>query len=95
MVHTGVPASSSAWMLASSSGPPCARQVEPNAAISACLPRHVARALEELGVLRVRARPAALDEGDAELVEPLRDAQLVVAESEMPSRWVPSRSVVS
>ena len=34
-------------------------------------------AREELGVLRVRAGPAALDEADAELVEVGRDGQLV------------------
>src|SRR5262249_10156900 len=33
---------------------------------------------EELLVARVRARPAALDVLDAELVQPLRDAELVV-----------------
>jgi hypothetical protein len=38
----------------------------------------VARATEELRVLGVRGRPAALDEVDAEVVELLGDAQLVV-----------------
>ena len=37
----------------------------------------VLRAPEELGVLGVRARPAALDEPDAEVVEVPRDGQLV------------------
>src|SRR6188472_1350887 len=39
----------------------------------------IATALEEFGVLRVGAGPAALDEGHPEAVEPLGDAQLVVA----------------
>ncbi len=34
-------------------------------------------ALEELVVLRVGSWPSALDEGDAELVEQLRDLELV------------------
>ena len=37
----------------------------------------LASAAEELGVLRVGARPAALDEADAELVDVPRDVQLV------------------
>ncbi len=41
------------------------------------LPADVARSLEELDVLRVRAGPAALDVGHPELVEHPRDAQLV------------------
>ena len=40
--------------------------------------RHLPHAAEELDVLRVRRRETALDEIDAERVEPLHDAQLVV-----------------
>src|SRR5690606_11849182 len=40
-------------------------------------PLPVTGALEELGVLRVGARPTALDEGDPELVQALRDPELV------------------
>ena len=36
------------------------------------------RCLEERLVARIRSRPAALDVGDAEVVEPLGDAQLVL-----------------
>ena len=76
-VQTGVCASSSALMLASSSGLPPTRQVDPKAAILACCHGMSLRALEELGVFRIRAGPAAFDEGHAQFVELLRDAQLV------------------
>ena len=53
------------------------RRVEPNAASRARRNVRCLRLLEELDVLGVRARPAALDVVDAEGVEPLGDAQLV------------------
>ena len=77
-VQTGAPESSSAWTLASSSGLPPTRQVEPKAAMRRVLQRHVAGPGEELDVLGVGAGPAALDEGHAELVEPAGDPQLVL-----------------
>jgi hypothetical protein len=40
--------------------------------------RRLPHALKEVGVLRVRARPAALDVVDAQVVEPLRDLALVL-----------------
>ena len=42
------------------------------------LPLHVAGALEEFNILRIRAGPAAFDEGHAEIIESLRDADFVV-----------------
>ncbi len=54
--------------------PRAAERREPSA-----LQRHVPHAGEELGVLRVGARPAALDQIDAERVEPLGDRDLVGA----------------
>ena len=50
---------------------------------------------EELLVARIRARPAALDVVDAEGVETLGDAQLVVEREADVLRLAPSRSVVS
>ena len=41
-------------------------------------PLHVARALEEFNVLRVGSGPAAFDEGHAEIIESLRDADFVI-----------------
>ena len=92
-VQTGAPESSSAR--ASSRRPRGChpRGVEPNAAIAARR-QGSSRALEELGVLEVRARPAALDERDAGSSSRRAD-RLVLARGGMPSRWVPSRSVVS
>ena len=43
------------------------------------LPLQVLRALEELDVLRIRARPAAFDERHPEGIQVLRDTKLVVA----------------
>jgi hypothetical protein len=59
-------------------------------------PRDVAGAAEELDVLGVGARPAALDERDAERVELLRDAELVAALERDPLalRAVAQRGVV-
>ena len=54
------------------------RRVEPKAATLACRSFSFAHGLEERRVARVRARPAALDVVDAEGVEPLGDAQLVL-----------------
>ena len=55
-----------------------ARRVAPKAASVACRRSSSSRgAAEELGVLGVRARPAALDVADAEPVELARDRQLV------------------
>src|SRR6266508_4316560 len=60
------------------------------------LPLHPAGPLEEFGVLRVRARPPALDERDAEVVEPSRDPELVLARQRDPLalRAVPQGGVV-
>ena len=65
--------------VASSSTLPRGRRVEPNATsvlVASC--SSVCGAGEELDVLRVGARPAALDEVHAEVVELLGDAQLVL-----------------
>ena len=43
------------------------------------LPRFLAREFEERGVLRIRARPAALNKRHSEFVELARDTQLVVS----------------
>ena len=75
---TGVPASTSACTLGSSSTRYRASRVAPNAVRLGVRERQVARAREELLVLRIRPRPSALDVVDAELVELLRDEQLVV-----------------
>ena len=77
-VTTSAPLSSSARMLASSCTAELARRVLPKAVSLAWVRLRLFRLLEELLVLRVGARPAALDEVDAELVQPLRDAQLVM-----------------
>ena len=60
------------------------------------LPGEIARPGEELGVLGVGARPPALDEGHAQLVEPAGDPQLVVAgeRDALALRAVPQRGVV-
>ena len=59
-------------------GPDAAWRVLPNALSRARCSRFLAHGDEELRVLRVRARPAALDVVDAELVQPARDRELVV-----------------
>ncbi len=51
--------------------------------------------LEKLPVLRVGARPTALDVLHAEAVELLGDPELVGNGEGEPSAWLPSRSVVS
>src|SRR6516164_3772409 len=53
------------------------RRVMPNAATLACRSLR-SRALEILEVLRVGKRVAALDVVDAEVIEPLRDAELIL-----------------
>ena len=50
---------------------------------------------EELGVLGHRPRPAALDVADPQRVEMAGDRELVGDRVADPSRWAPSRSVVS
>src|SRR5690242_542639 len=42
-------------------------------------PFHVTGAFKELNILRIRARPAAFDEGHAEFIQSLRHADLVIA----------------
>ena len=78
MVTTGGPASTSAWILLSSCGRTPGRRVEPKARDLGGLEDGVLDALEEAQVLGVRARPATLDVVDAEGVEPLGDADLVL-----------------
>ena len=77
IVTTGVSAATSSRRFGSSSGLLERWRVDPNAASFAPLPGHRPGGREELDVLGVGARPAALDEGHAELVEHPRDAQLV------------------
>ena len=79
-MHTaGVPASTRLRSVASSSTLPRGRRVEPKATSVDGGQRELALgAGEELDVLGVGARPAALDEVDAEDVELLGDAQLVL-----------------
>jgi len=94
-VHTGVPASSSARMLASSSGPAPARQVEPKAARSARFQ----------GRSRARAKNSAslgFEPGQPPSMKAIPSSSrrramrsLSSTEREIPSRWVPSRRVVS
>ena len=78
MATAGVSASSSARRFASPSGRDArlARAAEGDEPRVAQLQR--ARAPEELGVLGVGGRPAALDVVDAEGVEQPRDAELVL-----------------
>ena len=54
------------------------RRVMPKAQTFACCKRKVADGLEVLEVLGVRKRVAALDEIDAELVEPAGEEELVL-----------------
>ena len=77
-VTTPAPLSRSAATSGSSAARTPARRVAPNAA-SLRVPQVelVAGPAEELGVLGVGARPAALDVADAEVVELPRDVQLV------------------
>jgi hypothetical protein len=81
--------------LASLSGVPCTRQVEPNAAMTAV--RH--------GTSRARSKNSAsfgLDPGQPPSMNANPNSSrrwatriLSAADSEMPARWVPSLSVVS
>jgi len=95
MVQTGVPASRSARMFASSSGFPPARQTEPNAAIAEHFQgRSRAR--------RKNSTSFGFDPGhppstNATPSSSSRRAMRSLSshEREIPSRWVPSRSVVS
>ena len=43
------------------------------------LPLHIAGALEEFNILRIRTRPAAFDKSDAKFIKFLRDANFVIA----------------
>ena len=77
-VTTPAPESRSAATSGSSAAATPARRVAPKAASCACSQVELlAGAAEELGVLGVGARPAALDEAHAEAVELPRDRQLV------------------
>ena len=78
MVTTGVSASSRALRQVSSSAAAFLRRVMPKAATLACFSGELADRLEVLEVLGVRERVAALDEVDAQLVEPAGDEQLVL-----------------
>ena len=78
MQTTGVCASISARRIGSPSALPPALRVMPNAVSFACLSDSDLRALEELDVLRVRARVAALDEVNPEAVQQARNLQLVL-----------------
>ncbi len=94
-VHTGAPESTSARMLASSSGPPPTRHVEPKAVMAAVFQ----------GSARAREKNSAsfgFEPGHppSMKVTPSSSSRCAMAilssqEREMPSRWVPSRSVVS
>ena len=84
-------------MLGSSSGAICARRVEPNAVDQRVLAtaQSRARAKNSASFGFEPGQPPSM-KATPNCVEPLGDAQLVVAAcSEMPSRCVPSRSVVS
>ena len=94
-VQTGAPESSSALMLASSSGVPPTRQVEPNAAMSACS-HFIAFARSK------NSTSFGLDPGQPPSMKatPSSSSRFAIRilssqEREIPSRWVPSRSVVS
>ena len=78
METTGVPASTSARTLRSSSTGFLAKRVEPKAVSLACLSFSSRGAGEELLVLGIGAGPAALDVVDAQLVQLLRNDELVV-----------------
>ena len=75
---TGVPASTSARTLRSSSTGFLAKRVEPKAVSRACCSFSSRGAREELLVLGIGAGPAALDVVDAQLVQLLRDDELVI-----------------
>ena len=78
-VTTEAPDSRSAATSGSSAAFSPARRVAPNAAsVALRSPSSDLGAPEELGVLGIGARPAALDVADAELVEVPRDVQLVL-----------------
>ena len=77
-VQTGAPAAIIACMPGSSAAATPRRRVMPNAHTCACFSGRSRDALEVLGVLRVRAREAPLDEVEAEIIEHLRDEQLVL-----------------
>ena len=77
IVTTGVSAATSSRRFGSASGRFARWRVEPKAASFARSQRIALRGREELDVLRVRARPAALDVGHAVLVEHAGDAELV------------------
>ena len=77
IVTTGVSAATSSRRFGSSPGVFDAMAGRPEGGQLRALPAHRARGREELDVLGVRARPAALDERHPELVEHPRDAQLV------------------
>ena len=79
MQTAGVAASRRLRSVSSESTLPRGRRVEPNAtSVDVVRASSLARPGEELDVLGVGARPAALDEVDAEDVELLGDAQLVL-----------------
>ena len=78
METTGVPASTSARTLRSSSTGFLAKRVEPKAVSLACCSSSSARAGEEFLVLGIGAGPAAFDVVDAELIQLLRNEQLVI-----------------
>ena len=77
IVTTGVSAATSSRRLGSSSGRLARWRVLPEGRQLRVLPALLAGGREELDVLGVGARPAALDEREAVLVEHPRDAQLV------------------
>ena len=94
-VHTGVAASSSAWMLASSSGLPPTRQVAPKAAMRAF--DHARSRARSKNSASLGFEPGQPPSMKATPSSSRRRATLILSsqEREMPSRWVPSRSVVS
>ena len=93
--HDGVPASSTSRSTGLLPAASPARRVMPNAVSVLCrsLPRGEP---EELGVARVGARPAALDERHADRVERVQDLQLVLDRElePRPLGAIPERGVV-
>ena len=77
-VHTGAKLSASVLRPASSSAVPSRRRVMPNAAISAVPKLSFASSVEQRLLLRVGGREAGFDQVDAEVVERVRDADLLV-----------------
>ena len=77
-VQTGATDSASSTSAGSSAAATPRRRVMPKAAIWACAKRSRGEQLEELALLRVRRREAGLDQLDAELVEAVGDAQLLL-----------------